>query len=230
MYCTIRRSFSSEPELLDLTWFELVNLYKGWADVPMQGPTPTEKPADLPLIVFGAMSETDAKGRGCRRGNLHPAGLWCMAYDFDDADPDTFASILTAAKRMSHGLVHTTWKHGLTRPPGTWATEAGPVRARIILPAYQPGTAPAARSSAREDELGPGYIQPSRWETLWWTVAGCLGAAVSSDLNLYPAIDTYLAAPGSGLDVQCRNIERLYYLPARNVRAPFACHLESWGE
>lgn len=205
MRTTIRRGLMADPEILDLTWFELVALYKAWAAVPMRGPRPSEKPADLPLIAFGAFDQLDHKGRGCREGNLNPEGLWCVAYDFDDADPNVFARILAEAKRItSHGLVHTTWKHGLTAD----------ARARIVMPCVEPGHG--------ERDL---HVPPMQWENVWWACAHAIGAATSQQ----PIPSGCEAVPGSGLDTACRNANRLYYLPARNADAPFDCWIESWG-
>ncbi len=178
----------------------------------MRGPHPTTKPADLPLIAFGHFDRLDARDQQFGRGSLNPEGLWCIALDFDDAHPDVFARILDEARHISRvGLVHTTWKHGLTHPRSTLAlgarwSETGdvmPVRARIIMPCVDP-----------EWRTGSPYVPVSAWDAFWSQVVHALGAD----------------RPGSGLDTQCRNPERCWYLPCRNVDAPeWASHLQVWG-
>ncbi len=236
MRVTIRETFGARPHLLDLPWSapqdtpqsanvpdmpfsafarrSVVDLYTGWADVPMRGHTPKEKPVDLPLIAFGHFDRLDQRGQQFGRGSLNPEGLWCIALDFDDAHPDVFARILHEAKGMSRvGLVHTTWKHGLTRglPASAaserahdpWVAGVTPVRARIIMPCVDP-----------DWRSGNPYVAVSAWDTLWTQVVRALGAD----------------RPGSGLDTQCRNPERCWYLPCRNVDAPeWASHLQVWG-
>ena len=203
MRVSIRENFSSPPSVYDWNWGQICDYYKGWSGVTLQSATPAEKPQDLPLICFGAFDRTDDKGVGCRRGNLNPEGLYCIALDFDDATPEVFTSILEQAKRMSErGLVHTTWKHGLDRVANP--NIMGTIRARIVLPC----------------DHSDRPVPVAGWERFWWMVTKAIGASLGTS-------DT--VAVGSGLDTQCRNPERLYYLPCRNPAAPsWAMHLEIW--
>ncbi len=226
MRVTIRETFGARPQLLDLPWSaplavgapavapgvsgaplntaSVVSLYEGWSGVPMKGPTPKEKPADLPLIAFGHFDRLDARGQQFGRVSLNPEGLWCIALDFDDAHPDVVAGILHNAKEISRvGLVHTTWKHGLTVGPTGTGTDGRSVRARIVMPCVDP-----------DWRSGSPYVGLEAWDALWSQVVHVLGAD----------------RPGSGLDMQCRNPERCWYLPCKNVDAPeWASHLQVWG-
>ncbi len=213
MRVSIRRSFGESPTVHDLPWSHpspnedsVVVLYREWLRHPMKGPTPTEKPSDLWLISFCAFDQNDSKGPpGCRRGNMNPEGLHAIALDFDDADPGVFARVLGKAKEMSpQGLVHTTWKHGLAPANRVHTQDVTRVRARIVMPII-------ANNGTRNI---PVSIPADHWRPYWDAVCKAVGAN----------------EPGSGLDTQCHNPERLWYLPCTNLDAPaWAPHLEVWG-
>lgn len=196
MRVSIRTSFNVAPEVATMSWADLCDLYRGWSGIPMKGTTPTEKPHDLPLIGFCAFDQADLKGPpGCRRGNMNPEGLYCIAYDFDDADPQVFARILEGSKRVSdRGMVHTTWKHGLTVD--------GTVRARIVLPCD------------RDDRPVP----TANWEPLWWSVAQVIGAALPLE-TIMPGsgLDTHTSNPERLWYVPCRNLDAPEWAPHLEV-------------
>lgn len=133
---TIRRTFGSLPEIHRVTWapsdeLSVVDLYRTHKHMALKSPTrPDEKPADLPLVSFGAYDVQDRKGPGCRESNLNPEGIHALALDYDDLEPGNMLRVLEAAKRFSpEGLAHTTWNHGL---------KGGKVRARVVMPLSEP--------------------------------------------------------------------------------------------
>jgi hypothetical protein len=179
MLVTLRSAWAAPPVVHDVTWEQVRELFHAQAQLTFQpNVDPKIKPLDLPLICFAAF-----KG-SYKRTDLR-SGLSAIALDYDDTPQEDFASVLERARRgATHGIAHTTWKHGEDgRPTGT-------VRARIVL------------------ELA-GEIDLVTWHTLWPMVA----------------LDCYAAR---GLDTQCKNPERCYYLPACNPRAAWPCWIESW--
>lgn len=139
---TLRRTFGAMPEIFRVTWRDpgpdgdltVVQLYEAHLGLQLKSHTkPTEKPADLPLIAFGAYDQVDRKGPGCRGSNLNPEGVHCIALDYDDLTVQESIAVLQRAKAFSpEGLAHTTWSHGLTkakRDPGNVG-----VRMRVVMP------------------------------------------------------------------------------------------------
>lgn len=129
---TIRRTFGAMPEIHRVTWapgpeLSVVDLYETHRSLPLKSSTrPDEKPADLPLVSFGAYDQADRKGPGCRESNLNPEGVHVLALDYDDLTPQDMLRVLSAAKSFSpEGLAHTTWNHGL---------KGDKVRARVVMP------------------------------------------------------------------------------------------------
>lgn len=151
---TIRRTFGALPEIHHVTWegeFSVLSLFEAHRGLQLRSPTrPDEKPADLPLVAFGAFDQHDRKGVGCRETNLNPEGLHCIALDYDDLLPSDAQAVIQRAKQLNpQGLAHTTWNHGLS---GGGAA----VRMRVVMPLSGP-------------------VGEYAWPTVWAAVNESLG-------------------------------------------------------
>ncbi len=178
MLITLRSAWAAPPVVHDVTWEQVRSLFHANAQLTYHPNVDGKsKPLDLPLICFavfeGSYKRTDLR-----------SGLAAIALDYDDTPQDEFARVLELAKEQNeHGLVHTTWKHGMG-PIGT-------VRARLILP------------------FDSGELELQYWDAVWYAT-------------------THSGYQAEGLDEQCKNPERCYYIPGSNPHAPWPCWVESW--
>ena len=129
---TLRRTFGAPPEIYQVTWddpgdLSVVQLYEAHLGLTLKSTTrPDEKPADLPLVAFGAFAQ------GYRESNLSPEGLHCIALDYDDLLPSDATHVIALAKAFSpKGLAHTTWNHGISGGGSV-------VRMRVVMPLSGP--------------------------------------------------------------------------------------------
>lgn len=166
MRITWRSSWSAEPERHDIAAGALIALLQANSRLTYApNPDPKYKPLDLPLISFGHFytraDVPDKYGRpsSWARECLDPAGLSCIALDYDDTPSDEFQRVLHKAKEESHGFAHTTWMHGVKG-----ATDGSTVRARIIMPL------------ANNDDGSDGLVSVADWPMIWEMVANMYNA------------------------------------------------------
>lgn len=191
---TLRRTFGALPEIFHVTWLDpgdtceltVVQLYTTHLGLQIKSPTkPTEKPADLPLVAFGAFDQIDRKGPGCRGSNLNPEGVHCIALDYDDLTAPEAAAVLVRARAFSpEGLAHTTWSHGLTKAKRD--PEQVGVRMRVVMPLPAPFT-------------------KGEWEQVWTNADWALGGLADAQTK---NIDRFWYLPAVNLDAPAWVLDR----------------------